>query len=183
MNFDPFWAVNQNSDLLWAKIVLLILLLLLLLLKKIADYFVSFFFFDISFWTIALPILAIVTPLALLSDLKNIWMYFQHRGDSKKAIKVCRVRLIFFFSPFFFEYYLWIVNWSKKFFLSSLINEHDWGIPRFDFRDTLPPRFVVKKCLWIPFRIANIAKFSNLGGEHDLFSIYVNGHKWLVVNM
>jgi Mg2+ and Co2+ transporter CorA len=55
MNFDPFWAVNQNSDLL--------------------------------FWKIAIPILVVVIPLALFSDLRNFWLYFQHRGESRKAIR------------------------------------------------------------------------------------------------
>jgi hypothetical protein len=58
-----------------------------------------------SFWKLALPILAIVIPLALISDLKNIWLYFQHRGDSQKAI---RVRRVFFYIPFL--PYLWLVN-------------------------------------------------------------------------
>jgi len=55
MNFDPFWAIHNNSDLF--------------------------------FWKIAIPILAIVTPLALFSDLRNLWRYFQHRGESQKAIR------------------------------------------------------------------------------------------------
>ena len=52
-----------------------------------------------SFWKIAIPILAIVTPLALISDLKNLWLYFQHRGESKKAVRVSRVS---YFLSFFF---------------------------------------------------------------------------------
>ena len=65
-----------------------------------------------SFWKIALPILAIVTPLALLSDLKNIWLYFQHRGDSRKAI---RVRFYtFFIISLFLNLYLTCETDPKK---------------------------------------------------------------------
>ncbi|KAF8814460.1 magnesium transporter [Phlegmacium glaucopus] len=55
MNFNPFWAVNNNTDLF--------------------------------FWKVAIPILVFVTPLALLGDLKKLWKYLQHRGQSKRAIQ------------------------------------------------------------------------------------------------
>ena len=66
-----------------------------------ADDYSLFFFFFARFWKIAIPILAVVTPLALLSDLKNLWLYFQHRGESKKAIQVSRVSYFFIILLFF----------------------------------------------------------------------------------
>jgi hypothetical protein len=76
MNFDPFWAIHNNSDLLCAYSFYKIYK---------TDYYFSF---NTSFWKLAIPIVAIVIPLALLSDLKNLWMYLQHRGHSMKAVQV-----------------------------------------------------------------------------------------------
>ena len=129
MNFDPFWAVNQNSDLLWAN----------RLYQNTSIIFMADDYYSLSissFWKIAIPILAIVTPLALISDLKNLWLYFQHRGESKKAVRVSLLLFFFFFGPI-----PGFMKLIKNNLLSSLINEHEW---RFNFFHTSPSFFPFK---------------------------------------
>ena len=136
MNFDPFWAVNQNSDLLWAN----------RLYQNTSIIFMADDYYSLStpsFWKIAIPILAIVTPLALISDLKNLWLYFQHRGESKKAIRVSRVSYFFFIS---FLYCRCFVKLIKNNLLSSLINEHEWRLTSFVLRHLFPPFKVLPIC-------------------------------------
>lgn len=40
------------------------------------------------FWEIAIPIMVIVIPMALWSDLEKFWRYVQKRSATKEAIKV-----------------------------------------------------------------------------------------------
>jgi len=42
--------------------------------------------FLLSFWIIALPILAIVIPVALLSDIKKLWQYIKHKREIKNML-------------------------------------------------------------------------------------------------
>jgi Mg2+ and Co2+ transporter CorA len=41
---------------------------------------------DIIFWIIALPILVLVIPVALLSDIKKLWQYIKHKRDIKNML-------------------------------------------------------------------------------------------------
>ena len=74
MNFQPFWAVNNNSDLLfvfytslphpfsWQRIL--------------------------RFWKIALPIMVLVVPLSIWGDLVRGWHYVQKKALLKNSLKV-----------------------------------------------------------------------------------------------
>lgn len=42
-----------------------------------------------SFWIIALPVMAIVLPLFLWSDLKRVWHYLQKRMAKRSVKQVC----------------------------------------------------------------------------------------------
>ena len=74
MNFDPMWSVQKNSDLLLVNFVHSLLPILNTLLR---------------FWEIALPVMAIVIPLFLRSDIKRAAHFVQKKMLAKGVQEVC----------------------------------------------------------------------------------------------
>ncbi|KAF8167264.1 hypothetical protein B0H34DRAFT_669750 [Crassisporium funariophilum] len=42
---------------------------------------------DVFFWELAIPLLILIIPIFMISDLKRLWHYVQKRSESKKAVK------------------------------------------------------------------------------------------------
>jgi len=92
INYSFNLASNQMNEIMRRLTVATIICLpLTVLTGYFGMNFVSFWSIhnnsDLFFWKLAIPIVAFVIPLALLSDLKNLWLYSQHHGDSRKAIQ------------------------------------------------------------------------------------------------
>ena len=41
-----------------------------------------------SFWKLAIPIMIVVIPIALMGDLMKLWHYMQKKTATRKAVKV-----------------------------------------------------------------------------------------------
>ena len=85
MNFNVFWSVQNNSDLLYVS---------LSPFSSTCSYLLSSLIFAIflmhhlySFWILALPILAVVAPLAMFGDLRKMYHYFQKKLIARNAVK------------------------------------------------------------------------------------------------
>ena len=129
MNFDPFWAVNQNSDALWADhpyrfSSLMIILFRCQVLEDSNPYTCRCHTSGFTLW--------FEKPLAVLSTSWRI-----EEGYSSKSC------FIFFYILLFFLSYPWFVNWSKKIFLSSLTNEHEWRVTFSCFAIFLPSKYAI----------------------------------------
>lgn len=44
---------------------------------------------DLLFWIIALPVMAIVVPIFMWSDIERMWHYFQKRVAARSVKQVC----------------------------------------------------------------------------------------------
>ena len=73
MNFVNMWSLRR-SDLLCVD--LSAPLCMLILTQSLLNY---------SFWELALPILALVVPIALWADLKKMWYYIQKRRNIRNV--------------------------------------------------------------------------------------------------
>ena len=73
MNFVNMWSLRR-SDLLCVD--LSAPYAMLILTQSLLNY---------SFWELALPILALVVPIALWADLKKMWYYIQKRRNIRNV--------------------------------------------------------------------------------------------------
>lgn len=138
------------------------------------------FSFDASFWKIALPILVIVIPLALFSDLRNLWLYFQHRGESRKAIRVCRACLFFFVLSLACE----LINIYINYLVLQTSLNGGRAIPSKYPILVIPQRIVVKIFNW-PLNPASssISPNSQITTRHHLFSIILSIYVILLIKI
>jgi len=81
MNFDPMWSVQANSDVLCVPSTFL------------ACQILNTSMLYRSFWYIAIPVMAVVVPIALWSDVKKMVHYLQKRVATKNAVKVSAIDL------------------------------------------------------------------------------------------
>ena len=73
MNFVNMWSLRR-SDLLCVD--LSAPYAMLILTQSLLNY---------SFWELALPILALVVPIALWADLEKMWYYIQKRRNIRNV--------------------------------------------------------------------------------------------------
>lgn len=68
------WSVQANSDFLSA-------------LPFFVVYFIQLTHLH-SFWKLAIPIMIVVIPIALMGDLMKLWHYMEKKTATRKAVKV-----------------------------------------------------------------------------------------------
>ena len=66
-----------------------------------------------SFWKVAIPIMIVVIPIALMGDLKKLWHYMQKKTATRKAVKVSL--MIFQWGIHLLSIILWIYQRICKF--------------------------------------------------------------------
>ena len=131
MNFDPFWAVNQNSDALWADHLykfswLMIILFRYQVLEDSNPNTCRCHTSGFTFW--------FEKPLAVLS---TSW-----RVEEGYSSKSC---FIFFYILLFLSYPipgLW-ADQEKKLLSNSLTSEHEWRVTFSCFTIFLPSKYAI----------------------------------------
>ncbi|TEB32375.1 hypothetical protein FA13DRAFT_1790699 [Coprinellus micaceus] len=79
MNFEPFWSVEKNSDVLYVLTPL-----------KIAPKRLTT---ASSFWKLAAPMMAVLIPLFMISDIKQTIKSWKRRRDDYAAVNELKVGL------------------------------------------------------------------------------------------
>ena len=84
MNFEAMWSVNKHSDLLYVPCLPTVFI-------QRPNHHPS----TRSFWIIALPLMAIIIPVFLWSDLERMWHYFMKRVAvrSVKQVRMIMLRI------------------------------------------------------------------------------------------
>ena len=134
MNFTFMWSVKEHSDVLWVLVVISVYE------PVVSDVFTP------SFWEIAIPVMVVVIPLFLLSDLKRA-MHSLEKKMTRRAIT--KVRHFPFFSAFQVLTRIW---------LSGCRSPALWGLQARLKRRTLLFGNLSSRSLWPAFSYESLSR-------------------------